>query len=57
MIFDRHSELQNKWNKVFWDRGYSVATVGNVTEEAIKKYIQEQYNEWKEEAGAACERQ
>ena len=37
MIFDRHPELQSKWNKAFWTRGYYVATVGNVTEEAIKK--------------------
>ncbi len=56
MIFDRHPELQSKWNKAFWARGYYVATVGNVTEEAIKKYIQEQYNESKEEDGTAFER-
>ena len=34
-----------------------VATIGNVTEDALKKYIQEQYNESKEEDGAAFERQ
>ena len=34
MIFDRHPELQSKWNKAFWARGYYVSTVGNVTEEA-----------------------
>lgn len=45
MIYDRHPELQNKWNMAFWARGYYVAAVGNVTEEAIKKYIQEQYEE------------
>ena len=32
MIYDRHPEQQSKWNKVFWERGYYVATVGNVTE-------------------------
>ena len=42
MIYDRHPELQNKWNKAFWVRGYYVAIIGNITEEAIKKYIQEQ---------------
>ena len=42
MIYDRHPEQQSKWNKAFWARGYYVATVGNVTEDAIKKYIQEQ---------------
>lgn len=57
MIFDRHPELQNKWNKAFWNRGYYVTTVGNVTEDTIKRYIQEQYNESKEEDGAAFERQ
>lgn len=41
MIYDRHPELQSKWNKAFWARGYYVANVGNLTEEAIKKYIQE----------------
>ena len=44
MIFGRHPELQNKWNKAFWARGYYVATIGNVTEDAIKKYIREQYD-------------
>jgi len=39
MIFDSHPELESKWNKAFWAREYYVATVGNVTEDAIKKYI------------------
>ena len=42
MIYDRHPELQSKWSKAFWARGYYVATVGNITEAAIKKYIQDQ---------------
>lgn len=45
MIYDRHPELQSKWNKSFWARGYYAATVGNITEDAIKKYIQEQSEE------------
>lgn len=49
MIYDRHPELQSKWNKAFWTRGYYVATVGNVTEDAIKKYIQEQLEESRKE--------
>ena len=49
MIYDRHPELQSKWNKAFWARGYYVATVGNVTEDAIKKYIQEQSEESRKE--------
>ncbi len=49
MIYDRHPNLQNKWNKAFWARGYYVATVGNVTEGAIKKYITEQSEESRKE--------
>lgn len=37
MIFDKHPELTTKWTKSFWARGYYVSTVGNVTEDAIKK--------------------
>ena len=49
MIYDRHPELQSKWSKAFWARGYYVATVGNITETAIKKYIQEQSEESRKE--------
>jgi len=49
MIYDRHSNLQSKWNKAFWARGYYVATIGNVTEEAIRKYITEQSEESRKE--------
>ena len=49
MIYDRHPELQSKWNKAFWARGYYVATIGNLTAEAIKKYIQEQTKESRKE--------
>ena len=42
MIYDRHPELQSKWNKAFWARGYYVETIGNITESAVKKYIQDQ---------------
>jgi putative transposase len=42
MIFDAHPDKMNKWNKNFWARGYYAATVGNTTEDAIKKYIREQ---------------
>ena len=49
MIYDRHPELQIKWNKSFGARGYYVATVGNITEGAIKKYIQEQSDESRRE--------
>ena len=49
MIYDRHPEQQSKWNKAFRARGYYVATVGNLTEDAIKKYIQEQSEESRKE--------
>ena len=49
MLYDRHPELCNKWDKAFWARGYYVATIGNVTEEAIKKYIEEQSEESRKE--------
>ena len=47
MIYDRHPELQSKWDKAFWTRGYYVATIGDVTEAAIKKYIEVQPEESK----------
>jgi len=49
MIFDKHPELTSKWTKSFWARGYYVSSVGNVNEETIKKYIQEQSDEAKQE--------
>lgn len=51
MIYDRHPDQQRKWNKAFWARGYYVATIGNVTEDAIKKYIREQSEELRKEEG------
>lgn len=49
MIYDRHPELQSKWNKAFWARGYYVETICNITEEAVKKYIKEQAEESQKE--------
>ena len=45
MIFDRHPELGEKWNREFWARSYYVSTIGNVNEEMVKKYIREQEEE------------
>ena len=39
MIYDAHPDQGSKWNRAFWARGYYVSTVGNITEEAIKRYI------------------
>ena len=45
----RHPNLQSKWGKAVWARGYYVETIGNVTESAIKKYIEEQSDESRKE--------
>ena len=39
MIYDKHPEMGNKWDRSFWARGYYVVTVGNITEENVKEYI------------------
>lgn len=49
MIYDRHSELQSKWVKAFWAGGYYVKTIGNITDEAVRKYIKEQAEESRKE--------
>lgn len=49
MIFDKYPEMGSKFNRHFWARGYYVSTVGNITEEAIKKYIQKQQEEERKE--------
>ena len=49
MLYDRHSELQSKWEKAFWVRGYYVETVGNITDAAVQKYINEQAEESRRE--------
>lgn len=48
MIYDRHPELQSKCDKTFWAR-YYVETIGNITDEAVKKYIKEQAEESRKE--------
>ena len=45
MIFDKHPELENKWYKTFWARGYYVETIGNIDEATVKKYIEKQIEE------------
>lgn len=42
MIFDRHPEYRDKYGRHFWARGYYAETIGQVNEETIKKYIEEQ---------------
>jgi len=43
MLFDKHPEYRDRYNRNFWARGYYCETIGNVNEETIKKYIEEQY--------------
>ena len=45
MIFDKHPEMGNKWDRSFWARGYYVSTVGDVNEETVKEYIRRQTEE------------
>lgn len=49
MIYDKYLESVNGWPKAFWSREYYVATVGNITEDAVKEYIQQQKEESKRE--------
>ena len=48
-IYDRHPELQSKWDKAFWAREYYVETISNITDEAVQKYIKEQAEESRKE--------
>ena len=45
MIYDRHPDMGNKFERDFWARGYYVTTVGNVNEETIRNYIKNQQEE------------
>ena len=45
MIFDKHPELGNQFERDFWARGYYVSTIGNVDEATIKNDIKEQEEE------------
>ena len=49
MIFDRYPDIGSKFNRHFWARGYYIATIGNITEEAIEKYIAQQQEEDRKE--------
>lgn len=49
MIYDRHSELQSKWDKAFWAGGYYVESIDNITDEAVQKYIKDQEEDSRKE--------
>ena len=45
-----YEELRRRyWGQHMWARGYFCATVGTVTEEMIKEYIEKQ--QWKDDGG------
>ena len=44
MLYDRHPELQSKWDKAFWARGYYVDTLGR-NKKQIAEYIRNQLQE------------
>lgn len=41
MIYNRHLEMQSKWDKAFWARGYYTETIGNINDEVVQKYMEE----------------
>ena len=43
MIFDRHPEYRERYNRHFRARGYCRETAGNVNERTIKKYMEERH--------------
>ena len=46
------AELRRRyWGQHLWARGYFISTVGTVTDEMIKKYIEEQ--KWEDDGGKA----
>ena len=50
MVFDKHPDMGTKWDRSLWARGYYVASVGDVNEEAVRNYIKQQQEEsYKEE--------
>ena len=49
MIYDKHPEMESKWDRSFWARGYYVTTIGTVNEETVKEYIRRQTEESKSE--------
>ena len=36
MVYVKHPEMESKWDRSFWARGYYVSTIGNVNDETEK---------------------
>ncbi len=45
IFFDRHPEIKNHsfWRGKLWSPSYYVGTLGNMSKETVRKYIQNQY--------------
>lgn len=54
MIYGWRPELQSKWDKAFWVRGFCVETIGNITDKKVQKYIIEQEESRKEDSRSAA---
>ena len=48
-IFEKHLELSTRFDRTMWARGYYVTTIADVSEETIKRYVEEQYEESRKE--------
>ena len=46
-MYGRYIEMRSKWDKAFWTRGHYIKTIGNITDEVVQKYIEEQAEESK----------
>ncbi len=54
MLFDKHLEYRSKyWDRYFEEREYYVSIMGNVNEEIVRGYIQEQQENDKLEDGSS----
>ncbi len=52
VLLQEYPHLRNLfWGKHFWARGYLAVSRGNLTDETVKKYIEEQEGEAVEEEG------
>jgi putative transposase len=50
VLLQEYPQLRRQfWGKHFWARGYLAVSTGNITDEMVKKYIEEQEGEEVEE--------
>jgi putative transposase len=52
VLLQEYAHLRKQfWGRHFWARGYLAVSTGNITDEMVKKYIEEQEGETVEEEG------